>query len=524
MQGSAAESVSAEELLDVLDDFESLASIVQITQKQGAPMYFSPDRWFDEQRLFQERRTGLDIVLKGRQIGFSTFEMVRDLQFALTHPGTQTLIVGQETDLANKLFLQLRTMWLSLREQGGMPSTRYDNIRELYFDGLQSSIRVVEAGASREAARKKGRSGTIHRLHATEVAFWSYPAEAMSGLMNAVPSTGEIVIESTPNGAFGMFYQLCKQAQSGAGRFRFHFYPWHMHAEYRSPLVPRFNPAPRDAIERSLRDEGCDDEQIQWWREQCDDPAKGVETASEEYPRDPESCFRTAGSPYIDPRHIERHRRDTREPVVVLPMLGVDVEVFEMPRPGVEYVVGGDVAEGIGEDNSAATVERTDTGAVVAYASSGSIEPGEFGLFLGELGSFYNGAMVAPERNNHGAATLWALMNTPSAQSGQVYNDARIYRHADGKPGWHTTKVTRPILFDDLASRVRADDDLQCPSRRLLSEAATLVKGSDGKPRAANKGNADGCKDDGFVSWAICGQVRQRRRAGRLQSFHIDDL
>ena len=109
-------------------------------------------------------------MLKSRQIGFSTLELVRDLQYALTHPGTQTLIVGQETELANKLFLQLRNIWLSLREQGPMPSTRYDNVRELYFDGLDSSVRVVEAGGSQEAARKKGRSGTIHRLHATEVA------------------------------------------------------------------------------------------------------------------------------------------------------------------------------------------------------------------------------------------------------------------------------------------------------------------------------------------------------------------
>ena len=520
------QAFGADDIIDVLDDFELFSSLVKIAQKDGAPKLFGPEHWFTEQRLFQERRTGRDVVLKPRQIGFSTFELVRDLQYALTHPGTQTQIVGQETELANRLFMTLRTIWLSLREQGGMPETRFDNVRELYFDGLDSSIRVVEAGGSQEAARKKGRSSTIHRLHATEVAFWSYPAEAMSGLLNAVPSTGEVVIESTPNGAYGMFYLLCKQAREGRGGFKFHFYPWFVHHAYRSPLPQRFDARPRDDVERALRAEGCDDEQIAWWREQVDNPAKGFEVANEEFPRDPETCFRVAGAVYIEASHIERRRRDTRPPVVTLTLRGVLVEVFDMPAAGASYVVGGDVAEGTGGDNSAATVEDWQTGKVVAFAESNSIEPGEFGLFLAELGAFYNEAMLAPERNNHGAATLYALANTKVPdERGRIYNQAKIYRHSDGKAGWPTDRVTRPIMFDDLAARIRSKSELGCPSAKLIGEASTLVRDKDGKPGAANKGNADGCTDDGFVSWGICEQVRQRSsRSGRLESFHIADL
>src|SRR5690606_18338809 len=49
-------------------------------------------------------------------------------------------------------------------------------------------LRIIVAGASEAAAEKKGRSGTITRLHLTEVAFYEYAEETLNALLECVPT------------------------------------------------------------------------------------------------------------------------------------------------------------------------------------------------------------------------------------------------------------------------------------------------------------------------------------------------
>ena len=70
----------AEQLAEVLADFPSFCSLLEIKLKAGGLVRFDHSRWNDEQRRFEAERTGCDIVIKPRQIGFSTLELARDLQ------------------------------------------------------------------------------------------------------------------------------------------------------------------------------------------------------------------------------------------------------------------------------------------------------------------------------------------------------------------------------------------------------------------------------------------------------------
>lgn len=507
----------------VLRDLRRLGTLLRIKTKSAGITTFDYAKWHPEQRAFQRERTGRDLILKARQVGMTTLELARDVQYARTHEGTQTLIVSQDADLAEVLFQAAHLMVDGLVELGLCPKPKYSTRREIVFADNHSAIRVVEAGATEGAAAKKGRSGTINRLHATEVAFWGAAQETMTALTAAVPADGEIVIESTANGAQGLFYDLCTTAQSGRGAYRLHFYPWHLHPTYTREPGRDFDPHPRDRWEQALRDAGCTDAQIAWWRSLVDDPARGgIEKVLQEYPVDPSSCFRSPGGAYISAEACDWLARFVREPsdrwpVVVKGRHLGELLVYAQPRQGEEYVASADVAEGTGGDGHAIDVSRRRTGETVATFASDSIEAGDLGLALAWICRRYNGAIAAPERNNHGAALLRAMREEES----EVTPYDHLYFAEDGKAGWVTTPASRPVLFDelrmaivDLATRQDASTIIT-PDAGTVAECKTLVRDpKDGKPRARGKGTKGGATDDRFVAKAIGWQVRIRGGVG----------
>ena len=77
------------------------------------------------------------------------------------------------------------------------------------LSALDSEYRVATA-----ADCSAGRGTTIHHLHCSEVARWPHDAEeTLTSLRAAVPQSGEVVIESTPNGAGGPFYEEWQRAE-----------------------------------------------------------------------------------------------------------------------------------------------------------------------------------------------------------------------------------------------------------------------------------------------------------------------
>jgi hypothetical protein len=357
--------VNAEELAEILSDFPSFCSLLEIKTKSGGLTKFSWERWHGEQRKFEQTRSGRDITIKGRQIGFTTMELARDLHHAITRPGENVQVVVHDEKLKDQLFLSLRTMAMGLKGMGLLPATLYSTKTELVFKDLDSAVRIVESGATSGSAQKKGRSGTIHRLHATEMAFWGAAADTWTALAAAVPDTAEVIIESTANGAGGLFYEMVQAARFQRGGYKLHFFPWFEHQSYRAPIHDRdresFDPTPRDKWEQKLREAGCDDQQIRWWRFKVDAPEWGVDRTLQEFPIDADSCFRVAGRSYFEPEVIDRLNDQCREPKSFAPLKWADPQTGAVRHLGdlkvwvpydakSKYVIGGDVSEGTGSD------------------------------------------------------------------------------------------------------------------------------------------------------------------------------
>ena len=83
----------------VFGDFRKFCALLTIRLKEGGEAPFRYATWHQEQKQFQIARTGRDIVLKPRQVGFSTLELARDLLRDLRRRHAQLAAAGQRADL-----------------------------------------------------------------------------------------------------------------------------------------------------------------------------------------------------------------------------------------------------------------------------------------------------------------------------------------------------------------------------------------------------------------------------------------
>lgn len=519
-------SSAASPLTRYLESFAALCAVLVITTKDAMRgiVSFAQSNWNAEQLRLDADRTGRDIVLKSRSIGISTYECARDVHFALKHSGVNVLLVGHDSDLVEQLFATVSRMVDALVALQLIPAPESESRREIVFAHNGSAIRIVEAGATERVAEKRGRSVVVHRLHATELAFWGAAATTMSAVRAACSPAAEIVIESTANGTAGtgeLFHALCVQALAGAGEFRLHFFAWFEHDEYRLEPGPGFDPAPRDQHETRLRALGCTDPQIAWWRSKVDDPSTGgIDRVLQEYPYDPTLAFRAPGGRWLAPELTEWLVEVAMRPVrterilVSLTRQGRPIGqrdfgellVFGELAHDDEAVIGADSAHGGGgnSDACAARVRSRRTGALLGSFVSNTIGPGDFGIACAWIARHFRNALIGFERNDPGPAAIMAC--TTVETSATPYH--RLFDAPDGKPGWRTTPQTRPVMWDEWHARLRAAH-LEHSGHGLIDELGarevrTLVLKND-RPEAQG-----GAHDDVFTADAIAWQMRSR--------------
>jgi hypothetical protein len=276
----------------------------------------------------------------------------------------------------------------SLR-QGALVTSRA-NVRQIVFPILDSEYRVETA-----ADPNAGRGLTIHNLHCSEVARWPRDvSETLASLRAAVPPDGEIFLESTPNGAGGMFYDEWQRApQTGYIR---HFYPWWWDANYRRKLeIVEFTDQERELMHRHNLDSG----QIAFRREMR---ANFGNRAPKEYAEDPESCFLASGDCVFDCDILDERLK--QPPVMSESTDNGKLLTFFPPVVGgngvtpKQYIIGVDPAGGGSDgDYACAQVIERSTGLQCAELR-GHFTPQELAARVAVLGRKYNGALVAVER------------------------------------------------------------------------------------------------------------------------------
>jgi len=462
------------------------------------------------QREFERKRGRQNIVLKARQMGMTTWIAGRFFLRTILKPGTLTVQVAHTQAAAEAIFRVVQRMWENLPEdlrEGPLRRTRA-NAGQMVFGELDSEFRVWSAGDE-----NAGRGLSIQNLHCSEVSRWPGDAGAtLAGLRAALAPGGEVVLESTPNGAYGAFYeewcggvdgvaadrvvetQVPKCEGPGApglvdGLVR-HFLPWWMEPAYVGPVVDveSMSEEERELVARH----GLTGAQV-GFRRRLERSYGGLRL--QEFAEDAESCFKATGACCFDVEAIEERMAELDEPLER--RRGGALLVWLPAQVGKEYCVAVDTAGG-GDDGDFAAVQVVEiaTGLQCAELQE-RLRPSELARVAAELAREYGGAMVAVERNNHGAAVIAYL------QTSEGYR--RLYRQG-GEVGWLTTSASKPEMVARLGVLLRESASM-FKSRRFLGECRTFVGGERGRTSAAS-----GAHDDLVMAMGVAQAVRAERQ------------
>ena len=270
------------------------------------------------------------LVPKARRMGVSTYVGARFFHRTATNKGRRAHIVAHRSDSASGLFKEVKLFYDGVPDVW-RPHISASNARELIFDKLQSVYKVSSAEGG-----DIGRSDDTHLLHLSEAAFFDNTEDLSSGLMNTVldqPET-EIFMESTGNGANGMFFNMCQQAHSenNQGLWRLHFLPWPVMAEYVERVPIGWVP-PREFADYG-RMHGLSLERVYWfWRQNYTtasmnggNPNSIHRLTKQEFPITFMECFSTDSTMDFFPSSLVQEAMVSNAPPTVgsLKIIGVD--------------------------------------------------------------------------------------------------------------------------------------------------------------------------------------------------------
>jgi hypothetical protein len=299
-----------------------------------------------------------------------------------------------------------------------------------------------------------------------------------------------MIIESTPNGAYGCFYEEWQQAgERGTVQ---HFYPWWLDEGYVSA-----SPTGLSEEEISLIvQQGLSVSQV-GFRRGLEASFRGLRT--QEFAEDAELCFRATGECCFDVEALEQRLATVHEPLEV--RRNGALRIWLPPVAGKEYIVAVDSAGG-GSDGDYAAVQVIELASGVQCAELqqriGTLELAHVAASLGREygGTAKLGALIAVERNNHGAGVL--------AYLDAVEQYARVYEQT-GVAGWLTTAGSKPAMISRLGALL-VESPWLFLSKRLLEECRTFVSYPGGRTGAAK-----GTNDDCLMAMALAHAVRTER-------------
>jgi hypothetical protein len=478
------------------------------------------------------------IILKERQSGNSTISqghIFRKIRFSPAN----AKVVAHDVETTELLFKMCRRFYDNLPKEEQIPLESYRRKGLEFSPPHGGTISIGTAGTD-----TTGRGGTTMYLHCSEVAYYPDSQNLMASLLNSVPDVpgSMVILESTANGMGGWFHDMWLKAKAKQSAFVPLFFSWKDFSEYSSRVPdPTVFESSLNPKERYIRTKfNLTLQQLYWRRNTIQTKCSGDEQLfAQEYPLDDVEAFIVSGRGKFDREsvsnwpiqepllgYLEMKESYTGKVRSFIPNKEGWLRLWKRPQPGREYVIGGDVAEGIEIDGapandkydySCADVFDKDTGEQVCQIH-GNFEPDEFGRQVAMLGEWYNWAYVGIESNNHGLTTLNEIKTKGYPESKIFHRTQTPDGSSYGNPqvGWKTTTVTRPNMINKLAQAIR-EQALIFRSSETQSEFLAFVI----KPNGRMEANA-GFKDDRVFSAGIALEMMERYPSLTEQPDSVD--
>lgn len=519
----AKETYKRKKLAEYEQDFEKFAlDQIKILTKDSAKG-FVPFVLNEAQKIVNEaiskqlKETGRVrcIILKGRQMGLSTYAVGRVFWKSYFNAYNKSVVMAHDSATSDSLFNMSRNTIANMPEEF-RPEFKKSNAKEILFEHNDSGYRLYTAG-SPEAGR--GTTPTI--AHLSEVSFWTHDEKILAGLFQGISEADgtEVILESTANGVGNEFHRLWKGAVNGENDYLPIFVPWFLMPEYRrTVLEPEvFNESTTEE-EKKLQDlHGLDVEQLYWRRLKVAEG--GLNKFKQEYPCTAEEAFQVSGANVFS---LEKLQSLVPEKLMKRQMFSLTsstfedhsegfLEIYQYPKFDHNFVIGADCALGVGQDSSACTVMNADN-EVVAVFRNNRIDPTQYGDLLFYLGRYYNNALLAVESNSLGIATLNRLKQMNYVNLYHQTKVANVSNEEGSRLGWRTTQATKPMIIGHLKNAIE-NDDINLASPRIIQECMDYVADANGRTNALS-----GSHDDTVIATAIALEVLRTHRDRLVQN------
>jgi hypothetical protein len=436
----------------------------------------------------QREKTGKvrAIILKARQQGISTYCAARVFWKSFFTPYTRSVVMAHDSATSDALFNMSRNIIDNMEDP---PTLQKSNAKEILFEHNKSGYRLYTAGA-----KEAGRGTTPTIAHLSEVAFWQFDEQILAGLFQGISQENEteVILESTANGASGEFYRLFQGAMLGENEYVPIFLPWYITPEYRRKAPEGFERT--DEEDQLVEDYSLDDDQLYWRRLKIGE--SGERKFIQEYPASAEQAFLVTGNSVFDQEIVNMY--DVRAPDYNRSFdyesnyfedhKGGHLELWKTPSFEDRFIIGADVALGVGQDYSTAVVMNKER-EVCAVFRDNYIDPSVFGDILFYLGRYFNNALLAVESNSLGIATLNRLKQMNYVNLYYQTKAANLQKDEGTKPGFRTTVSTKPMIIGNLKRAVE-EHDLGIWSDTIIRELRTYVAAENGSTNAL-AGNYD---------------------------------
>lgn len=455
------------------------------------------------------------LILKGRQQGFTTAITAYQLSCTILNKNFEGYTIADSSSNAESIFENKAKYMYSSLPSCLKPTEKYNNKRQLRFEKINSTWAIDSA------TREMGRSRTINFLHASECAFWIYGiAITQASLGEALTKNSIKIYESTANG----FNDYKTMWDSGT-----HincFYEWWRTQEYslnfeteqiKEQFLYDINHKTewiyvrlkwlKDEIKLRLN-------QLYWYFKKYENYID-KETIKQEYPCTPEEAFISSGQCIFDTELLIQRLNEikNKKPIkigyftyneefikqgIVKDIQWVNdkngyIKIYEKPNIK-QYVIGGDTA-GEGSDNFVGQVLDAKTGNQVAILTN-QMDSDLYARQMYCLGKYYKDALMAIEAN-YDSYPIKELQRLGYKNFYIREREDKITGRFEQKLGFVTTKVTRPIILNDLV-RIARDNPNSINDVDTIQEMLVFVKNENGRAEAQI-----GFHDDRVMALAI---------------------
>lgn len=411
-----------------------------------------------------------NIVLKARQLGFTTVTAAFIAWFILFRKDRNVLIVSTKSEVAKNTIRIIRTILSHLPKQMMLCKIDIDNRLSVE---LTNGSRVKAITTSADA----GRSESPSLLFIDEAAHIDKMEELWTGLFPVVSAGGRIIASSTPNGTSNWFYRTYKQAQNFENTFNCRY------GVYVNPSDPT---------------EQYNDRFMWWVHPEHDERWFEEQTANDtlaSIAQEHLCAFNASGDTFLPGHVISNMERLCREPID-RQYNDNNLWIWDYPRPNAQYIIACDVSSGFAKDFSAFHVLRIDAHLEQVAEYKGKITPDILGELLLSVAKKYNNATIAPENNSGWSGQT--IQKLTEANYPHLYWMTRKNNVIDAYsatssgttfPGYSITSSNRIQMLSKMEQYIRKED-IKIYSSRLVDEFREFIWFNQ-RPQAARSANDD---------------------------------